>query len=80
LRLAHANASTTNVVVDSSSLIKTQLSAVHNNNDIGLYANSAKAVTESTPFWRTRIHLHLNTISKRMEIKHVLSWRIFFAV
>jgi len=38
--------STTNVVVDSSSPIQTQLSAVHNNNDIGSYPNSAKAVKD----------------------------------
>ena len=35
--------STANVVVDSSSPIQTQLSAVHNNNDMGWYPYSAKA-------------------------------------
>jgi len=39
---AQTNVSTTNAVVDSSSPIQTQLSAVHNNNYIGWYPNSAK--------------------------------------
>ena len=56
---AQTNVSTTNVVLDSSSPIQTQMSAVHNNNDVGLYANSAKSVKdESTPFSQTRTHLH----------------------
>jgi len=37
---------TTNVVVDISSLIQTQLSAVCSDNDIGLYVNSAKTVKD----------------------------------
>jgi len=39
--------SNANAFVDSSSPVQTQLSAVHNNNDIyGWYPNSAKAVKE----------------------------------
>jgi len=41
---AQTNESTANVVEDSSSPIQTPLSAVHNNDDIGWYPNSAKAV------------------------------------
>jgi len=42
---AQTNERTANVVEDSSSPIQTPLSAVHNNNDdIGWYPNSAKAV------------------------------------
>jgi len=43
---AQANVSTTNAVVDSSRPIQTQLSVVHNNNDILMigYPKSAKAV------------------------------------
>jgi len=37
---------TANAVVDSSSPVQTQLSALHHNNDIGRYPNSAKAVPE----------------------------------
>jgi len=43
------NASTANVV-DSSWPIQTQLSAVYNNNDIGLYANSVKAVQDDKKY------------------------------
>jgi len=41
-----------NVVVDSSSAIQTQLSAVHDNNDVGLCANSEKKLYDRnyTPF------------------------------
>jgi len=38
------NESTVNVVLDYSSPIRAQLSAVHNNIDIGLYSNLAKTV------------------------------------
>jgi len=43
---AQTNDSTTNIVVDKWCLIQTHLSAVGNNNDIGLYANSAKALSD----------------------------------
>jgi len=61
--------STANAVVDSSSPIQAQLSAVHNNNDIGWYPHSAKAIKDekSATFSQTRIQLHLNTISKKRE-------------
>jgi len=38
------NVSTANAAVHSSNPIQIQLSAVHNNNDSGLYPNSAKAI------------------------------------
>jgi len=38
------NVGTASVVVDSSSLIQTELCAVHNNDDIESLPNSAKAV------------------------------------
>ena len=47
---AQPNVSTANAVVDSSSPIQTQLSAVDNNNDIGWYPNSAKAVKDAKKY------------------------------
>jgi len=45
--------------------IQTQLSAVDNNNDIGRYPSSAKAVKDDKKYlFAYRIQLHLNTISK----------------
>jgi len=57
--------------------LQTRLSAVHNDNDIGLYVNSAKAITNdrSTPFWKTRIHLHLNT---RIRFQKGCKWSTCF--
>jgi len=47
---AQTNVSTANLVVNSSSSIHTQLSAVHNNIDIGWYPNSAKAVKDDKKY------------------------------
>jgi len=47
---AQANVSTANVVVDSSSPIRTQLPAVHNNDDIGWYSNSVKAAKDEKKY------------------------------
>jgi len=54
VQLAQTNVSTAYAVVGSSSAIQTQVSVVHNNNDIGLYANSAKAVK-----WMTEVAYNL---------------------
>jgi len=67
-------------VVDSSSPIQTQLSAVDNNNDIGWYPNSAKAVKDAKKYLfanSNSLQLHLDTVSK-MRTERVFSWGIFF--
>jgi len=74
VQLAQTNENTVNVVVDSSSLIQTQLSAVHNNNDIGVKPDSANAAKDDRKY---NLLANSNTtpleiISKRMRIEHVL--------
>jgi len=73
---ALTNVSTTNAVVDSSSPGQIQLSAVHNNNDIGLYPKSAKAVKDDKKY---NLFANSNTTPpendfKIMRTKRVLSW------
>jgi len=48
---AQTNVSTANAVVDSSSPIQIQLSAFHNDNDIGWYPNSAKVIKRCGSFF-----------------------------
>jgi len=58
------------------------LSAVRNDNDIGLYVNSAKAVTDDrkSTFSQARMYFHLDMIFKRMRMERVLSWGIFCGI
>ena len=78
---AQNNESAADVVVDRLSPIQTQLFAVHNNNDIGLYPNSTKAVKDDRKYTLMTnccsLRLHLNTISKRMRMERVLSWEFY---
>jgi len=58
---AQTNVSTANAVVDSSRSIQTQLSVVHNNNDIGWCPNSAKAVKDDKKVRLIRKHEYNST-------------------
>ena len=62
---AQTNERTANIVIDCSSPIQTQMYEISND----IYRpiqQKLKRMTESTPLQQTRIHLHLNKISKQM--------------
>jgi len=74
---AQTNERTANIVIDCSSPIQTQMYEISND----IYRpiqQKLKRMTESTPLQQTRIHLHLNKISKQMWMERVLSWGISF--
>jgi len=82
VRPTQTNVSTANAVVDISSPVQTQSSAVHDNNDIWWHPNSAKALKDDK---KNNLFANSNTTPRECDFKimrteRVLSWGIFFVV
>jgi len=71
---AQTNVSTANAVVDSTSPIQTQLSAVHDNIHIGWYPNSGKAVKDDKKYNR---FANSNTTPPKYDFKNANGARAF---